>query len=335
MSGNVKKYKKDKGYESINRNMLQDVDNLSLQAIGLLSNLTSMPESWTTYKTELYKRFAKNGRTSVQNAWNELVENKYIVQLRKRNGKKYDYIYYHSQEPFSSEDIKEIERLEGVSIWNGKSAKTNKTNTPSNVEKQQSKNNGSSNVDYQQSKMDSSKPTDINLITEEIDNKDLDTIDTNDPKSDNKNKYSKAKEEYIKKAFFQNNEFIPEKLRSVFETFCTTVEQAEAHFGSILGAKKEVSLMYNVPITFEDHPELLNEIINTYVRSLRKIEKEKDVKNPDGYIYMAIRNMLDKEMSLIFEKPTNDAVQFPKRDTSFYYDWLNEDNEEEDTSITF
>src|SRR5699024_12177600 len=91
MSGNVKKFIKEKGYESLNRSMLQDEDNLSLQAIGLLANLTSYSDTWVIHKTELYNRFAKNKRKSVQNAWAELVENNYIVQLRKRNGSKYDY----------------------------------------------------------------------------------------------------------------------------------------------------------------------------------------------------------------------------------------------------
>ncbi|MFP3360422.1 hypothetical protein R0K17_24210, partial [Planococcus sp. SIMBA_143] len=76
----------NKGYESVSRNMLQDIDNLSLQAIGLLENLTSMPDSWVLHKTELYTRYAKNGRRSVLSAWNELIENNYIIQFKKRDG---------------------------------------------------------------------------------------------------------------------------------------------------------------------------------------------------------------------------------------------------------
>lgn len=106
--GNIKNYNKDKGFEIIPRDFLQD-DRLSLQAIGLLSNLQSYPDTWVLHKTEVYKRFKKNGKTSVANAWEELVEEKYIVQLRRRNGKKWDYVYYFNLERFTDEQVKELE----------------------------------------------------------------------------------------------------------------------------------------------------------------------------------------------------------------------------------
>lgn len=106
--GNVKNYSKDKGYEIIPRSLLQH-ERLSLQAIGLLCNLQSYPEDWEIHKTEVYKRFPKNGKTSVANAWEELVEEKYIIQFRKRNGKKWEYIYYFNLEPFTDEQVKELE----------------------------------------------------------------------------------------------------------------------------------------------------------------------------------------------------------------------------------
>ncbi len=109
--GNVKNYSKDKGYEIIPRDFLQD-EELSLQAIGLLSNLQSYPEDWELNKTEVYNRYKKNKRTSVANAWEELVEEKYIVQLRRRNGKKWDYIYYFNLERFTEEKVKDLEEKE-------------------------------------------------------------------------------------------------------------------------------------------------------------------------------------------------------------------------------
>ncbi len=155
MSGNVKKFKGNKGYESLDRHMLQDEENLSLEAIGLLANLTSYPDTWTLHKTELYKRFAKSGRRIVEKAWDNLIDNKYIIQLRKRNGQKYDYMYYHSQVPFTDSDIKEIEEIEGTTIWDGKHTNPSDNKVSSNVHPVQSKKEGVSNVHPVQSKLNS------------------------------------------------------------------------------------------------------------------------------------------------------------------------------------
>lgn len=125
----IKNYKKDKDFEIIPRELLQHCDKkakdengkqhgddgLSLQAIGLLVNLQSYPEDWELNKTELYKRYSKNGKTSVMRAWDELVEKKYIIQFHKRVGKQNQYIYYFNLSPFTEEEIKEVESLEALS----------------------------------------------------------------------------------------------------------------------------------------------------------------------------------------------------------------------------
>ena len=96
-----------KGYESINRDMLQD-GNLSLESIGLLSNIISYSENWKLNKTELYTRFNKNKRTSIDRMWDELVSNGYIVQFRKRVGRKYVYQYLVTSHKFNKEEISSI-----------------------------------------------------------------------------------------------------------------------------------------------------------------------------------------------------------------------------------
>ncbi|WP_426457245.1 hypothetical protein [Staphylococcus cohnii] len=120
-NGNIKNFRKDVPFEQIPRELLQACDTnskhnkgLSLQAIGLLCNLRSYAESWDLHKTELYKRYAKNKEASVKRAWDELVENEYIVQLKIREGNKNKYIYYVTVYPFTKEDIKEIEKNEGA-----------------------------------------------------------------------------------------------------------------------------------------------------------------------------------------------------------------------------
>ena len=60
----VKKFRKSKGYESLSREFLQRND-LSLEARGLLAYMESMPDDYVFHKTQLYKCFDKNKKTSV------------------------------------------------------------------------------------------------------------------------------------------------------------------------------------------------------------------------------------------------------------------------------
>lgn len=96
-----------KGYESIARDMLQD-EELSIGAIGLLSNIVSYADGWVLRKTELYTRFKKSGRTTIDRCWDELVDNGYIIQFRRREGKGYNYQYLASSTKFDKEKIMQI-----------------------------------------------------------------------------------------------------------------------------------------------------------------------------------------------------------------------------------
>ncbi|SER47475.1 hypothetical protein SAMN05421767_15811 [Granulicatella balaenopterae] len=103
----IYKYNRNKGYESISRDFLQN-NNLSLQARGLLAYMISMPEDYVFHKTQLQNCFAKNKTKSVNNAWNELLEENYIVAFKKREGMKYNYKYFFDQVPFTKEDIENL-----------------------------------------------------------------------------------------------------------------------------------------------------------------------------------------------------------------------------------
>lgn len=93
-------------------------DPISLQALGLITNIWSYDvESWDLFKSELYKRFAKNKETSVRNAWNELVEAKYIVEIISRNeAGRFDNVYYYRIEPFTDEEIESIYESEKTAL---------------------------------------------------------------------------------------------------------------------------------------------------------------------------------------------------------------------------
>lgn len=146
----MKNFPDDVPFEKIPRELLQSCDtnsihnkNMSLQAIGLLCNIRSYTDSWDLHKTELYKRYAKNKEVSVRRAWDELVENNYIIQLKVRDGNRWVYIYYVNIHPFTEEEVIEIERAEG-----GKTVKkfkaTNSVKDKSSIENEkdgQSQNN--------------------------------------------------------------------------------------------------------------------------------------------------------------------------------------------------
>lgn len=106
----MKKYQLEKNYVQVPNDTAKAVENeISLQALGLIVNLWSYNvEVWELHKTELYKRFAKNKKTSVSNAWDELVEAKYIIEFKYRDGKKWDYVYIYRIEPFTTLEIEKI-----------------------------------------------------------------------------------------------------------------------------------------------------------------------------------------------------------------------------------
>lgn len=204
----VKQYrsKKTKGYESISRDFLQRND-LSLEARGLLAYMHSMPEEYIFHKTQLYKCFDKNKKTSVERIWNELLDAQFILAFSKGIGprQKFDYIY--SQEGFSEEEIQELNKeylSEGWEIayrlgTNRKPAsyyeerkknkkiselKTSEGSNYQGVENQHPDNSGISlGVGFQQLGTNSSESTGIKL-----NNKDLIINDDDDEKNNKKEK---------------------------------------------------------------------------------------------------------------------------------------------------
>ncbi|MEB6279119.1 hypothetical protein [Staphylococcus gallinarum] len=173
-NGNIKNFKKNVPYEQIPRELLQACDtnskhnkNLSLQAIGLLCNIRSYAESWDLHKTELYKRYAKNKEASVRRAWDELVANDYIVQLKRREGNKYKYIYYVTVYPFTEKDIKEIEKKEGAKTVKDFSPKSKKAIEQENLD------SGFSRPQIQDLNFKTSKPRAKREQIKDITNKDI------------------------------------------------------------------------------------------------------------------------------------------------------------------
>lgn len=110
----MKKYALKNEYVQIPNATVKNVEGdkeetISLQALGLIVNLWSYNvDTWELHKTELYKRYGHNKKTSVSNAWDELVEHKYIIEFKYRKGRSFEYVYIYRIEPFSDEEIEDI-----------------------------------------------------------------------------------------------------------------------------------------------------------------------------------------------------------------------------------
>lgn len=101
--GNVYKYSKNKGYESLSRDLLQN-HNLTWGARGLLGYLISLPNDSVIRKTGLYD-LCPDKKKATERLWDELVIFGYIIQFRKSTRDGVEYVYLFSAEKFSDEDV--------------------------------------------------------------------------------------------------------------------------------------------------------------------------------------------------------------------------------------
>lgn len=336
--GNIKHFKKDYGYELIPRELLQSCDKnskyskgLSLQAIGLLVNLQSYPENWDLNKTELYKRYSKNGRSSVQNAWNELVEKNFIVQFHKREGKRNIYTYYFSLTPFSDEDIKEIESLEQTNAK--KSLALKKNQSSKNKKKFRFKNN-TITLSYQgilscrfstsqneHLKMNSSKPTTNRLHSKEITHQDTtqedisgmngmsgNNIDSMSEMNDHSSHSNHENDNYLIDEQTHLLKPMPEELKQFIKSRYTLADSISI-INKIMQAKRAAGDRRNdVPFFyFEQNEELSDKIIEILIAVNREMkQKQESVQSMLGYYYNALLNDLEE---FHFTMQARDAVQ--------------------------
>jgi hypothetical protein len=80
---------------------------ISLQALGMIVNMWSYNiEKWELHKTQLQTRYALNKRTSVDSAFDELINANYILMFKARNEKgQFECIYLYRIRPFSEVEI--------------------------------------------------------------------------------------------------------------------------------------------------------------------------------------------------------------------------------------
>ena len=99
----IKRKKQDKFFIMSNHATQENLT--SLNSIGLLAYIKSLPEDWTLYKTYLQKKFT---RRTVDSAWAELVEKNYIAGFSCYVDRKKRYYYIVHDEPLTQHDFDEF-----------------------------------------------------------------------------------------------------------------------------------------------------------------------------------------------------------------------------------
>ena len=268
-SGSIRSYKKNKGYESIPRELLQNF-SLSMEAIGLLCHLQSYPENWKLYKTELYNRFQRNKRTSIQRIWKELVDNNYMIEFKRREGKKYVYQYVYSIEPFDKQDIEQI--------------------------KEEMRNDGFFwTVDFEQSKMNCSKSTANKLTIKEINykKKGESSFSSLSPRDDDDKSYKKKE---TSDGTFQNMEKLD---------FLEKAELLRMYLANKLHLAPLSQSMLRAGISLEDTLEIIqflaklpkidqqiSDLINTQIKANEHEAKTNGLSNYKAYFLTGLKMKL-------------------------------------------
>lgn len=93
-------------------------------------------------------------------------------------------------------------------------------------------------------------------------------------------------EQMINKAYFES-ENVPQDIADTLQTFSNNVEEANEYFSIIMKAKKKVETETDNVLWIEHDEELNERIINSFVRSVRKINQS-NINNRSGYMYKAI-----------------------------------------------
>lgn len=103
MTSIIKRKKQDKFFIMSNHAAQENLTSLS--SIGLLAYIKSLPEDFILYKTFLQKKFT---RRTVDSAWAELVEKKYIAGFSCYVDRKKRYFYLANDEPLTQQDFIEF-----------------------------------------------------------------------------------------------------------------------------------------------------------------------------------------------------------------------------------
>ncbi|OUZ14662.1 hypothetical protein [Enterococcus cecorum] len=301
-SGATQKYIKNKGYESISRAMLQN-DDLSLEARGLLAYMESMPENYVFHKTQLQKAFKHNKRTCIDRIWNELMSQNYLIAFRKRDGKKYIYHYYFTQDKFDEEDIQAIESdllssgFERVPLIERKSRKA-KTKSET-LRNQPLSDDEIWDVDFEQSKMNCSKSAGNKLTINKLNTKIEDT--RSKPVSKQENHSELMSDENL--VATQKYPLLSEQSTELLSKFG---KDGLKLISKIYESKRKVEKDLNagVKIYGDIFSEELDAEVNKFIKTYRLGNwKEQGIKDMFGYFYKMMMNFWKKCLLTVIDNP--------------------------------
>lgn len=191
-------------------------------------------------------------------------------------------------------DIYEMDKMENYQ----EEAKENEKEPKNHARQGTPKNGAPKNGAPYPQKVESSN-TDLS----DTDFKELDTKDTQDTEASsfkiigNNSFREKQKKEYIQNAFYNNTEVINKEIATMLNAFSRNTDEAEKYYKIILTAKKKVEEEQIEFIWFDEDPELVSKVINTFSRAVHNVEKRGNYTNPKGYIYNSIYNMIGQTIS--------------------------------------
>ena len=126
---------KNKNYTVMSNYHLKDV-TLSLKAIGLLSKMLSLPETWD-YSVNGLVAICKENKTAVQNTLKELEEHCYLKRTRtKDKSGRFDYIYDVYEVPYIGNATTEEPRTENLVTVNQCTDNVSQLNTKGSITKE-------------------------------------------------------------------------------------------------------------------------------------------------------------------------------------------------------
>jgi len=268
-----------------------------------------------------------SGKATVVKVKKELRDNHLIEEVRLgKNRPNKMYLLYPIVEDSDIEKIDEFDNYKHEQDEDTVSSESLATQGSSKIEPPKTLDmTGSSKIEPQEVQKLNSSYTQYSYT--EYRDKRLDTLDTKDTKiapfsesrfdnSLTEQNKKMRKEQYMENAFYENAEKIPKEIATMLQVFSNSAEQAKKYYDTILLAKRNAEITCDVVIWLESDPELEQEIVNTFSRSIRKIEKEGNVKNKNGYIYKAIYDLICNKIN---DHPDSDFSS-----EILNYNWLNE-----------